>query len=327
MAHPDRRGFLVCLFITLLGMADGQAGLTTAAYTAVQLIALFGIPAAMTWRSLDTGCTASTSSSAEPWSTACSRPRPPGCMRASSSASGRSLGHRSGPLLTIAAAVMIALLFQPLRRRAQLLANRLVYGNRATPYQALSDFAGPMTCELDLAEAVDRSVSVLAGATGPTGPRPGSGSARNCARPRSGRLDRPRPPPSRSARATACLRFPGASRAVAVTHGGELLGALCLHKPPNEALTSTEDELIRHLASQAGLVLRNAALTAQLRATIEELRASRRRLVKPRTPNAARSNATCTTGRSSSSSRSPFISPCWRSPPTTPRRRGSSSAR
>src|SRR5262249_3923962 len=41
-----------------------------------------------------------------------------------------------------------------------------------------------------------------------------------------------------------------------------------------------EDELLRHLASQAGLVLRNAALTAELRATIDELRASRRRLVE-----------------------------------------------
>ena len=118
------------------------------------------------------------------------------------------------------------------------------------------------------------------GATGADGPRPGSGSARSCARPRSGRPGRLCRPPSRSAPAIACRVFAGASRAVAVTHGGELLGALCLHKPPNEPLTSTEDELLRHLASQAGLVLRNAALTAQLRATIEELRASRRRLVE-----------------------------------------------
>jgi Histidine kinase len=64
----------------------------------------------------------------------------------------------------------------------------------------------------------------------------------------------------------------GASRAVAVSHGGELLGALSLQKPRNEPLTSTEDELLQDLASQAGLVLRNAAL-------IDELRASRRRLV------------------------------------------------
>ena len=53
---------------------------------------------------------------------------------------------------------------------------------------------------------------------------------------------------------------------MAVRHGAELLGALSLRKPRNEPLTSTEDELTRHLASQAGLVLRNAALTAELRA-------------------------------------------------------------
>jgi signal transduction histidine kinase len=52
-----------------------------------------------------------------------------------------------------------------------------------------------------------------------------------------------------------------------------LLGALSLQKPSIEALTGTEDELLRHLASQAALVLRNAAL-------IDELRASRRRLVE-----------------------------------------------
>jgi hypothetical protein len=40
-------GFLVCMVIALLGLAGGQAWLTTVAYTAVQLIALFGIPAAM----------------------------------------------------------------------------------------------------------------------------------------------------------------------------------------------------------------------------------------------------------------------------------------
>ena len=79
---------------------------------------------------------------------------------------GTFVGHQGGPVLTIAAAVTIALLFQPLRRRAQLFANRLVYGRRATPYQALSDFAGDMAGQLDLTEAVDRMVSVLAGATG-----------------------------------------------------------------------------------------------------------------------------------------------------------------
>ena len=67
---------------------------------------------------------------------------------------------------------------------------------------------------------------------------------------------------------------------VPVRHGEDLLGAISLAKPREEALTSTEDSLLQHLASQASLVMRNAQLTAELRATIEELLASRRRLVE-----------------------------------------------
>jgi signal transduction histidine kinase len=70
------------------------------------------------------------------------------------------------------------------------------------------------------------------------------------------------------------------ARVVPVRHGDDLLGAISLSKPRQEALTSTEDSLLRHLASQASLVMRNAQLTAELRATIEELLASRRRLVE-----------------------------------------------
>jgi signal transduction histidine kinase len=70
------------------------------------------------------------------------------------------------------------------------------------------------------------------------------------------------------------------TRVVPVRHGDELLGAISLTKPREEALTSTENSLLQHLASQASLVMRNAQLTAELRATIDELRASRRRLVE-----------------------------------------------
>ena len=273
-------GFAACQLIALLGLAGGQAWLTTVAYTAVQLIALFGIPAAMTiailrHRLYDIDVIIS-------------RAVVYGLLSAAVTAVyagivlgiGTFAGHRSGPVLTIAAAVTIALLFQPLRRRAQLFANRLVYGRRATPYQALSDFAGDMAGQLDPAKAADRMVSVLASATG---------AERAEAWIRVGTELRPAAiwPPGSPPSATVTIgtgdslpAIGGASRAVAVSHGGELLGALSLHKPPNEALTSTEDELMRHLASQAGLVLRNAALAAELRATIKDLRASRRRLVQ-----------------------------------------------
>jgi signal transduction histidine kinase len=265
--------FAILLFIALLGTAAGEVWLTSAANGVTAVVALFGIPAAMTiailrHRLYDIDVIIS-------------RAVVYGLLSAAFTAIyagivvgiGTFVGHQGGPVLTIAAAVTIALLFQPLRRRAQLFANRLVYGKRATPYQALSDFAGDMAGQLDLTEAVDKMVTVLAGATG---------ADRAEAWIRVGAELRPAaiwPHGSFSSAAIALgpdgglPAFEGASRAIAVQHGGELLGALSLQKPRNEPLTSTEDELLRHLASQAGLVLRNAAL-------IDELRASRRRLVE-----------------------------------------------
>ncbi len=58
-----------------------------------------------------------------------------------------------------------------------------------------------------------------------------------------------------------------------------LLGALSLTKIPGERLTPTEEKLAAALASGAGLVLRNVRLTEELLARLEELRASRQRLV------------------------------------------------
>jgi signal transduction histidine kinase len=175
---------------------------------------------------------------------------------------------------------VVALLFQPARQWARRVANRLVYGERATPYQVLSDFADDMAEQLDYDKAVAKMVTVLASATGAiraeawirVGPelRPVTiwpdGSSPPDALPLADGVDLP--------------AFAAASRAVAVRHGNELLGALALHKPRNEPLTQAEDKLLQHLASQAGLVFRNGRLTAELQATIEELRASRRRLVK-----------------------------------------------
>ena len=118
---------------------------------------------------------------------------------------GALAGRQGSPLLTVAAAVAVALLFQPARQRAQRVANRLVYGERATPYQVLSDFAESMAGQLDYDQAVDRMVTILAGATGAT---------RTEAWVRVGAELRPvatcpapplRPPPFRSATMPSCL--------------------------------------------------------------------------------------------------------------------------
>src|SRR5258708_26772798 len=62
----------------------------------------------------------------------------------------------------------------------------------------------------------------------------------------------------------------GAERAVAVQHQGELLGALTVAKRAGESLTPIEEKLLDDLAHQAGLVLKNVGLTAELLQRLEE---------------------------------------------------------
>ncbi len=192
---------------------------------------------------------------------------------------GALVGRHGGSFLTVAAAVVVALLFQPLRERARRFANRVVYGDRATPYQVLSDFAERMGGTYALDDVLHRTAAILA---------QGTNATRVDVWLRVGSELRPAaawPPgvdghtPVRLGQDDALPDLGDAARAVAVRHGEELLGALVVEKPRNDPFTSTEDELLRDLASQAGLVLRNVRLTAELQATIDELRASRRRLV------------------------------------------------
>jgi len=51
---------------------------------------------------------------------------------------GAAIGSARNPLLTLIAAAVIALAFNPVRERAKRLANRIVYGKRASPYEVLS---------------------------------------------------------------------------------------------------------------------------------------------------------------------------------------------
>ena len=254
--------------------------MTVTAYVVIPVIALFGIPAVITLAILKYGL--------YQIDVIISRAVQYGLLSAALTAVyagivvgiGTLAGYSGGPVLTVAAAVVIAVLFQPVRHRAQLIANRVVYGERATPYQVLADFAQDMAGQLDFDTALDRMASILAGATGAdrveVWVRVGSELRPQVIWPRGSA-----PPAAVPLIDDAELpAFDLATRAVAVRHGDELLGALTLQKPRNEPVTTAEDKLLAHLASQAGLVLRNVRLTAELRATIDDLRASRRRLVK-----------------------------------------------
>jgi hypothetical protein len=231
---------------------------------------------------------------------------------------GSLIGYGVGdPLLTTIAVVAIALLFQPLRRRAQRLANRLVYGDRATPYQVLSEFADKMAGTYGLDDVLQRMASILAQGTGatrvdvwlrvggelrPVATRPADATERGpIALAGDDQL-----PTFDDTRAVAVRH---ARRAVRRAHAGEAAERTA-HTHGGQALTGPR------VAGGTGPAERPTHRRAQ--ANVDDLRASRRRLVEAQDENGARSSATSTTARSSSSWRSRCSSACSSGWPTTP---------
>ena len=187
-------------------------------------------------------------------------------------------GGKPNLALSILATAIVAVGFQPVRERVQKVANRLVYGQRATPYEVLSKFSGRVA-ETYAADAVlPRMARVLQEGTG-------AESATVWLRGNAELRPAATYPESMGARESLPMSngtlpaLPGATRAVEVRHQGELLGALSVNKRRGEGLTPIEQKLVDDLAHQAGLVLKNVGLSADLRARLEELRASRQRLV------------------------------------------------
>lgn len=191
---------------------------------------------------------------------------------------GAFVGTRSQLLLSIVTMLLIALTFHPLRERTQRLANRLVYGKRSTPYESLSQFSEHLSETFSQEDILDRMSRVLAQATGAERAevwvRAGSRLVLASSSPTVGggntaelpMLNGTLPPMERD-------------RVVPVTHQGELLGALTLLKKRGETINAVEQKLVTDLAAQAGLVLKNVGLNRELMARLDDLRASRQRLV------------------------------------------------
>src|SRR5262245_59274621 len=172
--------------------------------------------------------------------------------------------------LSLVATAIVAVAFQPLRQRAQRFANRLVYGERATPYEVLSRFSEQVGETYSGEDIHVRMVRLLAEGTGAPSAavwlKVGDEYRPVATWPTNGL-----PAPVRVA-AGPTPEFEGPTTSVPVKHRGELLGMLTLVKPPNEPLSPVEQALVNDLAGQAALLLANSRL-------VEDLRASRQRLV------------------------------------------------
>ena len=172
--------------------------------------------------------------------------------------------------LSLVATAVVAVAFQPMRRRAQHFANRLVYGERATPYEVLSRFSEQVGETYSGEDIHVRMVRLLAEGTGATSAavwlKFGDEYRPVAIWPTNGL-----PAPVRAAGGRT-PEFADATTSVPVKHRGEQLGMLTLVKPPNDPLTPVEQTLVTDLAGQAALLLANSRL-------IEDLRSSRQRLV------------------------------------------------
>ncbi len=186
---------------------------------------------------------------------------------------GKFLGRQTGGFwISLLAIAVVALAFQPLRRSVVRLANRLAYGSRAQPYEALSDFSRRLA-ETPSSETLLPAVADAAGR---------AVSAR---------------------RATATLVLPDAPAVsavwgqdnldstdvdvVPVRHRGQRLGSIEVSLPRGQALRAADRRLLEALADHSAVAFRNTALevrlagqVAQLDRTTQELTRSRLRIIE-----------------------------------------------
>jgi signal transduction histidine kinase len=177
---------------------------------------------------------------------------------------------------SIGVTALVAVLFEPVRSRAQRRVNRLVFGRRAAPYEVLAELTerlasterddglfGRMATRLADGTGAERAIVWVADGTGfrpaavaPYMENPGSA---------------PDPVPTRPD------DLPGL--AVPIVEDGETLGALSVEPQRGVTLTATERRLVEDLAGSVGLVMRRLRLDAELRHQASLLQESRRRLV------------------------------------------------
>jgi signal transduction histidine kinase len=180
-------------------------------------------------------------------------------------------GGEPNALLAISATAVVAVAFQPLRRWLQLLANRVVYGRRATPYEVLSTFSQRVT-------AVDPAVlSQIARALveGTTAVAAGVWMVRGDGLRLVAEWPSGRGLPASPSDEALSSSFRGAD----VAHDGERLGVVALELPPGQPFSPADAELLDQVAAGLGLALRNLRLTEDLRVRLDQLRDSRRRIV------------------------------------------------
>ncbi|HEX2274396.1 MAG TPA: histidine kinase [Acidimicrobiales bacterium] len=202
---------------------------------------------------------------------------------------GGFVGASASPnlLLSLLATAIVAVAFEPARRRVQRWIDRLVYGDRPTPYEALARLSAHLSHGGQRAELFAGLASTVADGVGASEVTLWVGSGDELVAvaswpPRAGED----PQLAATPMDVASLGQGGRTHVRPVLHHGKLRGAITLTKAPGEVLSADEDRLLNDLVAQAGLVIDNVGLGAELQDRLHqisvqaaELRAAAKRIV------------------------------------------------
>jgi signal transduction histidine kinase len=167
-------------------------------------------------------------------------------------------GATGGLWPSLLATALVALAFQPLRRRVVRVADRLAFGAAAVPYEALADFSRSLGDRPDPSELLP-AVAEAAGHS------VGASRVNVLLNVKAGPDLIATWPPSRVDNSTA-------SRvAIPVVDRGERLGSITVEMPAGHPLRPREQRLLADLADQAGMAFRSVRLTAELSGEVEQL--------------------------------------------------------
>jgi signal transduction histidine kinase len=202
---------------------------------------------------------------------------------------GIGLGWGPNTTLSVAATVVVALLFSRVREKSERIALRLVQGERATPVEVLTELSDRMAGPYSTPDMLPQMARILALGSGAAGARVWLRLSDELV-------------PAASWPEADSLEFelgpvrvvgddlpplPDAHFGLPIRLGDELVGAVTVTQSPGEPLSPADLALLEHMASEAGPVVRNVRLTAQLAGSLEEIssqaveiRASRKRIVE-----------------------------------------------
>ncbi|HET9248425.1 MAG TPA: ATP-binding protein [Actinomycetota bacterium] len=157
---------------------------------------------------------------------------------------------------SLVATAIVAALFQPLRRRVVHLADRLVFGRRAEPYEVLARFSDRIGATYAADDVIPRTARVIAEGIGATHVEIWL------------RIGGELHPAASWPTEDVPERDPEVST---IEQQGRELGEIRVWTAPGQPLRPAEEKLLADLAAQTGIVVQNLALTSELRARVDEL--------------------------------------------------------